>query len=85
MIESELVPIEKMKDLLNREFGGTIEGTLLLKKDSHLAVAGSVKARGGIYEVLKHTEDLALEAGLITVYSELVEYTEHNLLYGERQ
>ena len=74
MIESELVPIEKMKDLLNREFGGTIEGTLLLKKDSHLAVAGSVKARGGIYEVLKHTEDLALEAGLITVeddYSKL--------------
>lgn len=74
VIESELVPIEKMKDLLNREFGGTIEGTLLLKKDSHLAVAGSVKARGGIYEVLKHTEDLALEAGLITVeddYSKL--------------
>lgn len=74
VIESELVPIEKMKDLLNREFGGTIEGTLLLKKDSHLAVAGSVKARGGIYEVLKHTEDLALEAGLITLeddYSKL--------------
>ena len=74
VIESELVPIEKMKELLNQEFGGTIEGTLLLKKDSHLAVAGSVKARGGIYEVLKHTEDLALEAGLITVeddYSKL--------------
>ena len=43
-----------------------LQGRLFLKRDSDLAVAGSVKARGGVYEVLKHTEDLALEAGILT-------------------
>lgn len=66
MIESALVPVEKMKKCLEETYDINIPGTLLVKQDSHLAVAGSVKARGGIYEVLKHTEDLALAAGLIT-------------------
>ena len=65
LIESVLTPIPDMKDLINRTYGSNLTGTLLLKQDSHLAIAGSVKARGGIYEVLKHTEDLALEHGLL--------------------
>ena len=65
LIESVLTPIPKMKELLNEKYQSNLEGTLLLKQDSHLAIAGSIKARGGIYEVLKHTEDLALENGLL--------------------
>jgi D-serine dehydratase len=38
---------------------------LLLKRDDSLPVSGSVKARGGIYAVLKHTEDLLFAAGLL--------------------
>ena len=56
MIES---PLAELKDL--REFEG-IKGRLFLKQDSELPIAGSVKARGGIYEVLKHTEDILDEA-----------------------
>lgn len=65
LIESPLVEIDAMKQRMNETYESALEGKLLLKEDSHLAIAGSVKARGGIYEVLKHTEDLVLEHGLL--------------------
>lgn len=65
IIESELTPIPAMKAHMNEAYGSRLEGTLLLKQDNRLAIAGSVKARGGIYEVLKRTEDLALQYGLL--------------------
>ena len=67
IIESELTEIPEMKALLKEKYNVDLEGgRLFLKRDSDLAIAGSVKARGGIYEVLKHTEDLALENGLLS-------------------
>lgn len=76
LIESALLPIPKMQEALKEAYGADIPGRLLLKQDSHLAIAGSVKARGGIYEVLKHTEELAFEAGLLRIgddYARLAE------------
>ncbi|MCC2254998.1 D-serine ammonia-lyase [Ruminococcus sp. CLA-AA-H200] len=66
LIESPLREISAMKDALNLRLDSGIKGRLFLKMDSNLAVAGSVKARGGIYEILTFAEELALTHGLIT-------------------
>ncbi len=66
LIESPLTPIEEMKAQLNANYGAAIAGRLFLKRDSDLPIAGSVKARGGIYEILKHTEELAMQNGMLS-------------------
>ncbi len=76
LIESPLVEcISLYKDLLEYFDFGT-QNKLLVKLDSHLPAAGSVKARGGVYEVLKHAEKLAIDNNLLTYqddYSVLAE------------
>ena len=66
IIESAVVDIPQMKGALEKRYNTLIEGQLRLKKDSHLPISGSIKARGGIYEVLTHAEKLAIEAGILT-------------------
>ncbi len=63
IIESPLKKISDMEALLKEK--SSFKGNLYLKMDSHLAVAGSIKARGGIYEVLYHAEQLAIDAGML--------------------
>ncbi|MDN2664592.1 D-serine ammonia-lyase [Psychromonas sp. 14N.309.X.WAT.B.A12] len=77
IIESEVVEIAKMKKQLQLDYGQSLSGRLMLKKDSHLPIAGSIKARGGIYEVLTHAEKLAIQAGL------LEEGDDYGKLYSE--
>ena len=56
VIESKLIEIPHMRDWLNEQQTAPIEGRLFLKDDAHLPIAGSVKARGGIHEVMKIAE-----------------------------
>lgn len=84
IIESELVKIDKTKQFLN-ENGAGIEGTLLLKKDCNLPISGSVKARGGIYEVLKIAETLAVDKHMLhpTENYEKIDSEEFRRFYGK--
>ena len=66
ILESEIAAIPAMQTTLNARYGVEVTGKLLLKKDSPLPISGSIKARGGIYEVLTHAERLAIKAGLLS-------------------
>lgn len=66
LIESPLIDIPIMKDKLEQRFGQKLPGRLLLKGDHELPISGSIKARGGIYEVLKHAESLLVEQQILT-------------------
>lgn len=71
IIDSDLVEVSKLKAALNGpRVNADIQGRLFMKLDSHLPVAGSVKARGGIYEVLKHAESLAVEHGILESFED---------------
>lgn len=65
IIESPISEIDKMKGRMENEYNKNIYGRLILKRDDLLPIAGSIKARGGIYEVLKHAETLAIDNGLL--------------------
>lgn len=65
IIESKVSKIPKMKDAIEQNLNKKIYGDLIVKRDDLLPIAGSIKARGGIYEVLKHAEKLAIENNLL--------------------
>ena len=65
VIESPLIEVAEAGCDTSLVTGVEIPGRTLIKADHALPVAGSIKARGGIYEVLAHAEDLAIRHGLI--------------------
>lgn len=67
IIESDIMPVPRLQQALAERYGQPLQGAMWLKRDSHLPVAGSIKARGGIHEVLKHAEDLALGGELLSL------------------
>lgn len=75
-IESYISTIDNMKRRMEEDYNTNIYGKMILKRDDSLPIAGSIKARGGIYEVLKHAETLAIESGLLSMdddYSRLAD------------
>ncbi len=64
IIESQLIPAPNLKRSMSNNFDVDLKGRFFVKGDHDLPVAGSVKARGGIYEVLHFAEGLAVESGL---------------------
>ncbi len=70
IIESPLIPVPNLQTQLASN--ADEHGAFYLKADHSLPVAGSVKARGGIYEVLVIAENIAFEHGLLTANGDTV-------------
>lgn len=90
LIESPLQRLPEMQKEFEKLYG-CLEGELYVKLDSHLPISGSVKARGGIYQVLKIAESIAVQHGLLdsnTSYTALLSTTcrelfgRHSLVVG---
>lgn len=67
IIESPLVATPQLQAAVSNRYGADLPGQLWAKLDSELPISGSIKARGGIYEVLQHAESLAIASGFLTV------------------
>lgn len=70
IIESGISHIPEFKNFLESFYETEIIGELYLKRDDTLPIAGTIKARGAIYEVLKHAETIALENGMLESYDD---------------
>lgn len=75
IIESNLIETPKMLLELKKQSIENIKGKLWVKADHSLPVAGSVKARGGIYEVLCFAEELVIKHKLLNINDDYTAFT----------
>lgn len=71
VIESALSPAPAVASLLGMAPG---QGRVLIKQDHALPVAGSIKARGGLHEVLEFAERVAIANGLLPSQPSAADY-----------
>ncbi|WP_284756903.1 D-serine ammonia-lyase [Agrobacterium sp. fls2-241-TYG-188a] len=62
-IRSDLIELTALREALG--YGSEAFGRVLVKADNALPVAGSIKARGGVYEVFLFAESLAIREGIL--------------------
>lgn len=78
ILESDLLELKNLEKLYNDQ--DRIKGKLYMKLDSHLPVVGSIKARGGLYEVLVFAEILAKENNLLDQDKDYRQFTDKRFL-----
>lgn len=65
LIESGLLDAPALGRRFMRQTDGAFSGRVFIKADHALPVAGSIKARGGVYAVLRLAEEIAFSEGLL--------------------
>lgn len=83
LIESPLSAVSQTKSLLLQKGFQIPEGELYIKQDNCLDIAGSVKARGGVYEVLKWAEEIAEKEGILKKDSDYACLKNYRDIFGK--
>jgi len=82
LVESALIPLHD--DVRRTLADDEAAGAFWVKADHTLPIAGSIKARGGIHEVLEFAEQLALRHGLLGTDGDYATDDDYTALTGPR-